>query len=68
MRSLEKQFRGFMLQHIDMGKNEEVDALAKASARGDPLLSDVFYQIIEAPMVRQPDEGPRLINLIMIED
>jgi hypothetical protein len=57
-----------MLQHIDMGKNEEVDALAKASARGDPLLSDVFYQIIEAPMVRQPDEGPRLINLIMIED
>ena len=33
VRSLEKQFKGFTLQHVDRNKNEEVDALAKAAAK-----------------------------------
>jgi hypothetical protein len=37
---------------VDLSKNEEADALAKAAARGDPLPSDVFFQIIEALVVR----------------
>jgi ribonuclease HI len=36
VRSLEKQFKGFTLQHVDHARNEEVDALAKAAARGEP--------------------------------
>jgi ribonuclease HI len=35
--SLERQFKGFTLQHVDRAKNEEADALAKAAARGEAL-------------------------------
>jgi ribonuclease HI len=32
VRSLEKQFKGITLQHIDRNKNEETEMLAKAAA------------------------------------
>ena len=32
VRSLEKQFKGFTLQHVERNKNEEADTLAKAAA------------------------------------
>jgi hypothetical protein len=67
VQSLEKQFKGFTIQHVDRSKNEESDALAKAAARGDPMPSDVFFQIIEALVVRDPN-GQRILSLIMIED
>jgi ribonuclease HI len=41
VRSLEKQFKGFTLQHVDRARNEEADALAKAAAKGETLPSDV---------------------------
>jgi hypothetical protein len=71
IRSLEKQFKGFTLQHVDRAKNEEADALAKAAARGEAL-----YHVIGTPAVRSPErlqitndsEGHRMINLIMTED
>jgi ribonuclease HI len=76
VRSLEKQFKGFTLQHVDHARNEEADALAKAAARGEALPSDVFYHVIGTPVVRSPDglqittnaEGHRIVNLIMPED
>jgi phage terminase Nu1 subunit (DNA packaging protein) len=34
VRSLERQFKSFTLQHVDRARNEEADALAKAAARG----------------------------------
>jgi ribonuclease HI len=37
VRSLEKQFKGFTLQHVDRARNEEANALAKAAARGKAL-------------------------------
>jgi ribonuclease HI len=43
--SLEKQFKGFTLQHIERSKNEEADMLAKAAAKGDPLPSDVLLKV-----------------------
>jgi ribonuclease HI len=46
VRSLERQFKGFTLQHVDRAKNEEADALAKAAARGEALPFDVFYHVI----------------------
>jgi ribonuclease HI len=76
VRSLERQFKGFTLQHVDRARNEEADALAKAAARGETLPSDVFYHVIGTPVVRNPEglqvtndaEGHRIVNLIMTED
>jgi ribonuclease HI len=76
VRSLERQFKGFTLQHVDRAKNEEADALAKAAARGEALPSDVFYHVIGTPAVHSPEglqitndaEGHRIVNLIMTED
>jgi ribonuclease HI len=76
VRSLERQFKGFTLQHVDRARNEEADALAKAAARGEALPSDVFYHVIGTPAVRSPEglqitndtEGHRIVNLIMTED
>jgi ribonuclease HI len=76
IRSLERQFKGFTLQHVDRAKNEEADALAKAAARGEALPSDVFNHVIGTPAVRSPEslqitndsEGHRIVNLIMTED
>jgi ribonuclease HI len=74
--SLERQFKGFTLQHVDRARNEEADALAKAAARGEALPSDVFYHVIGTPAVRSPEglqitndtEGHCIVNLIMTED
>jgi ribonuclease HI len=76
VRSLERQFKGFTLQHLDRAKNKEADALAKAAARGEALPSDVFYHVIGTPAVRSPEvlqitndtDGHRIVNLIMTED
>jgi ribonuclease HI len=35
VRSLERQFKGFTLQHVDRARNEEADALANAAAKGE---------------------------------
>jgi ribonuclease HI len=76
VRSLERQFKGFTLQHVDRARNEEADALAKAAARGEALPSVVFYHVIGTLAVRSPEglqitndtEGHRIVNLIMTED
>jgi hypothetical protein len=76
VRSLEKQFKGFTLQHVERNKNDEADTLAKAVARGEALPSDVFYHVIGTPAVRNPKglqitqdtDGHRIVNLIMAED
>jgi ribonuclease HI len=54
VRSLERQFKGFTLQHVDRARNEEADTMAKAAARGEALPSDVFYHVIGTPAVRSP--------------
>jgi ribonuclease HI len=36
IRSLERQFKGFTLQHVDRARNEEADALAKAAPEARP--------------------------------
>jgi hypothetical protein len=76
VRSLERQFKGFTLQHVDRARNEEADALVKAAARGEALPSNVFYHVIGTPVVRSLEglqitndtEGHRIVNLIMTED
>jgi ribonuclease HI len=75
IRSLERQFKGFSLQHVERARNEEADALAKAAARGQALPSNVFYHGFGTPAIRNPEgvqvtnntEGHRIVNLIMTE-
>ena len=55
VRGLEKQFKGFTLQHVERNKNEETDALAKAAVKGEALPFDVFYHVISTPVVRNPE-------------
>jgi hypothetical protein len=50
--NIEKQFKGFTLQHVERSKNEEADTLPKAAAKGKALPSDVFYHVIGTPAVR----------------
>jgi ribonuclease HI len=76
VRSFERQFKGFTLQHVDRSKNEETAALAKAAAKGEALPSDVFYHVIgtlavrklEGLQITQDTEGHRIVNLIMAKD
>jgi ribonuclease HI len=55
VRSLERQLKGFTLQHVDRNKNEEADALAKAAAKCEALPSDMFYHVIDTPAVHNPE-------------
>jgi hypothetical protein len=76
VRSLERQFKGFTLQHVDRAKNEEADALTKVAAKGEALPSDVFYHVIGTPAVYNPEglqitqdtQGHHIVNLIMAKD
>jgi ribonuclease HI len=61
VRSLERQFKGFTLQHVDCARNEEADVLAKAATRGETLPSDVFYHVIGTPAIRNL-EGLQVTN------
>jgi ribonuclease HI len=76
VRGLEKQFKCFTPHHVECNKNEEADALAKAAAKGEALLSDVFYHVIGTPVIHNPEglqitqdaEGHHIVNLIMAKD
>jgi ribonuclease HI len=76
VRGLEKQFKGFTLQHVEQNKNEEADALAKAAAKGKALPSDMSCHVIGTPAVHNPKglqimqdaDSHRIVNLIMAKD
>jgi phage terminase Nu1 subunit (DNA packaging protein) len=55
IRSLERQFKGFTLQHVDRAKNEETDALAKAAARDSPCPPTCSTMLL----ARQPSTAPK---------
>jgi hypothetical protein len=50
--------------------------LAKAAEKGEPLLSDLFFDTIDTLAVRNPEglhitqdlDGRRIVNLIMTKD
>jgi hypothetical protein len=76
VRSLERQFKGFTLQHVDHARNEEADALAKAATKGEALPFDVFYHVNGTLAVHNPEglqitqdvEGHHIVNLTMAKD
>jgi hypothetical protein len=76
VRSMEKQFKGFTLHHIERSKNEEADMIAKSAAKGDSIHSGVLFHMIDTPAMRNPEglqitddpKGQRIVNLIMTKD
>lgn len=64
---MEKKFEGFTIHCIDRNKNEEANALTQPAARGDPMPSNVFFQVVEALVVRELDDH-KVASLIMTED
>jgi ribonuclease HI len=48
---LEASFEGFFIKNIPRGENEHADLLAKSAAQGLPLPSEVFFEVIKAPLV-----------------
>jgi ribonuclease HI len=51
VRRMETSFKGFSIKNIPRGENEKVDLLAKSTAQGLPLPSEVFFETLKAPSV-----------------
>ncbi|WP_032738425.1 reverse transcriptase-like protein, partial [Bifidobacterium breve] len=54
VRSMEKHFKGFTVEHIPRNSNNEADALAKVVAQNQALPPDVFYEVLTTPAVKEP--------------
>jgi hypothetical protein len=61
-------FKGFTVEYIDRNKNSEADELAKAAARNNPLLADVFLHTRIDTSIKTIELEPRVINKIQGED
>jgi hypothetical protein len=65
---LENYFKGFIVQYVERNKNTKANKLAKVVARNTPLLTDVFFQVIEDALVKTVEPEPKIINAIEGED
>jgi ribonuclease HI len=68
VRSMERHFCGFTLQHIEWSRNSEADELAKAAAQRTLLPPDVFSETLRQPSVNTCEPEPKMINLVTSED
>jgi ribonuclease HI len=64
IRRMEGFFKGFTVQHIERAKNTEANELAKTASRKSVLQTDVFFQVIEVPLVKTVEPDPRMINVV----
>jgi hypothetical protein len=68
VRRLEASFEGFSVKNIPRGENEHTDLLAKPSAQGLPLPSEVFFETIKAPSVELMERAVLTISPVHSED
>jgi hypothetical protein len=68
VRRLEASFEGFSIKNIPRGENEHADLLAKSTAQGLPLPSEVFFETIKAPSVELMERAVLTISPIHSED
>jgi ribonuclease HI len=68
VRRLEASFEGFSIKSIPRGENEHADLLAKSTAQGLPLPSEVFFETIKAPSVELIERAVLTISLVHSED
>jgi hypothetical protein len=65
---MEVYFKGFTVEYIKHSKNIKADDLVKEVARNTPMLTDVFFQVLEDASVKIVLPKPRVINIIEGED
>jgi ribonuclease HI len=68
VRRMENYFKGFTVEYIERNKNYETDELTKAVALNNPMLADIFFQVLEDASVKTVPSEPRVINIIEGED
>jgi ribonuclease HI len=68
VRGMEKFFFGFTVKNIQRDQNNEADMLAKVAAQNEPLLPDVFYEVLKCKSVDCDEALVRYVNAIASED
>jgi hypothetical protein len=63
---MERHFKGYSVQHIQIYDNNEADKLAKAAARNQEMPPDVFFEIIKEPSIKE--EKPKIMNVVETPD
>jgi ribonuclease HI len=66
VREMERQFKGYSVQHIPRDDNNEADKLAKAAARNQTMPPDVFFEIIKEPSIKE--EKAKIVSVVEIPD
>jgi ribonuclease HI len=66
VREMERNFKGYSLQHIPRDDNNEADKLAKAAVRNQELPPDVFFEIIREPSINE--SRPKIVNVVETPD
>jgi hypothetical protein len=65
---MENYFKGFTIEYIEQNKNCEAGELAKAAAHNTLMPIDVFFHVLKDASVKTVPPGPRVINIIEVED
>jgi hypothetical protein len=65
---MENYFKGFMVEHIERGKNSKDDEFVKVAAHNTPLHADVFFQVVLDASIKTVETEPKVINQIEGED
>jgi hypothetical protein len=68
VKRMENYFKDFTVEYIERSRNTEFDELVKVAACNTPLLTDVFFHVMEDASVKTIESEPRLINVIEGED
>jgi len=68
VRKIESFLLGIMTEPIPRSENSKADKVAKATAQGITLPLDVFYEVINQPLIELNIKAPKLINTIHSED
>jgi hypothetical protein len=63
---MEGHFKGYSVQHIPRGDNNEANKLAKAATRNQELPPDVFFEIIREPSIKE--SSPKIVNAVETPD
>jgi hypothetical protein len=62
VREMERHFKGYSVQLIPRDNNNEADKLAKAAARNQEMPSDLFFEIIKEPSIKET--RPKIMNVV----
>jgi hypothetical protein len=66
VREMERPFKGYSVQHIPRGDNNEANKLAKEAARNQAMPPDVFFEIIKEPSIKETK--PKIVSVVETPD